>query len=241
MHNADSFIREIQEDVRRDRAAALLRRFGPYVAVLLLVVAVAVGGWRAYAYFGEGARAETARRFAAADALLAAGRAGDAAAAFAGLADDATAPGYAALARLRAAAAFRQAGDARAADDALDRLASDADAPEPLRGLGDYAALADDFDGLAPSEANARLSALAGASPWRFGALELQAVNAVRAGDAADARRLLQSLSADVEAPAGLRARADELLLALDDAGGRSPAPSTTIPKPAADVGPPVR
>ena len=43
---SDNFLREIDEEVRRDKAADLWRKYGNVVIVLLALLVLAVGGWR---------------------------------------------------------------------------------------------------------------------------------------------------------------------------------------------------
>ena len=97
---SDEFIREVDEELRRDRFAVLWRRYSAMVlgAALLIVAATAAKvGWD---HWSEQARAAEATRFAAAQQALLAQNYAEAAAQFAALAAEGK-TGFAALARLQ--------------------------------------------------------------------------------------------------------------------------------------------
>jgi hypothetical protein len=48
--------------------------------------------------------------------------------------------------------------------------------------------------------------------PWQYSARELSALLALRSGETERARELLTGLSVDVQAPEGIRTRAEEML-----------------------------
>ncbi|MCX7328920.1 MAG: tetratricopeptide repeat protein, partial [Hyphomicrobiales bacterium] len=50
---SDNFLREIDEEVRRDKAADLWKKYGNLIIVLLALLVVAVGGWRFWQYRQE--------------------------------------------------------------------------------------------------------------------------------------------------------------------------------------------
>lgn len=211
---ADEFIREVDEELRRDRLMALWRRYGVWLiaAAVAIVIGTAAGvGWRAYQ---EHARQQEAVRYAEAEQLLEQGRAAEAAAAFADLADGAGG-GYAVLARLRAAEAYRETGDAAAAGAMLEGLAAGGAAPL-YRDLGAVLAALHGFDQDDPDQLARRLATHTdGDGPWRYTAQELHALSQLRAGDTEAARRTLAALVDEPGTPANLRRRAHELLTAL--------------------------
>ena len=223
--NSDEFIREVDEAVRQDQWLKLWRRYGSYIiaAALAVVIGSAAGvGWRSWQ---QHERLEEARRYADAQQLLRDGKPAEAAAAFAALAEDASS-GYRVLAQLRAAEAQAEAGDRAAASAALDRLADDADAAPVYRSLGELLATQQQLaDAQAPAACSPGWSRSTGIDdPWRFSALELQALAQMQSGDTVAARQTLDDLLADPLTPPDLARRAAELLAFL---GGP--------PKPAAD------
>ncbi len=212
---SDEFIREVDEAVRQDRWLTLWKHYGNYfvgaAAVVVIVVAAGVG-WQAWQ---ERQRQEVATRYRAASELLQQDRAAEAAAAFSALAQD-TDGGYGVLARLQAAHALGLAGDSAGKLGMLEQLAGDDAAAKIYRELGELLAAQQSFGEAAPDNLESQLAALtAEDDPWRYSALELSALAALRAGDTARARETLASLVEDPRTPPGLGRRAAELLAAL--------------------------
>lgn len=213
---ADIF-REVDEDVQRERYAALWQRFRWLVigAVVLLVGGtIAYTAWTKYAASQKVARGEA---FLAAASLAEAGRNEDAAQAFATFADRANA-GYAALARLREAAALAEAGDQAGAIAVYDRVIANSGADRMIRDLAAVLAAQRLLDSDDPAGAEARLADVAaGAGPWRHLARELQGVAALQAGRAQDARAIFVELGEEAGVPAGVKSRATELSAAIGE------------------------
>lgn len=210
---ADIF-EEVDEELKEENFKKLWDRYGQYlvVAVVLLVGGVAAFKyWESYTHDQQQAYSEA---FISAISLAEEGKNSDAAAAFTVFAEDANA-GYAMLARFREAAARRKDGDAVAAIDVYEALASD-ESIQPLyrdlavllsvmvqAGSGDASVLSD------------RLKPLAGAGPWRHTAAEYLGLFALRKGDIAGARQQFETIADDAQAPEGARQRAAELLQTL--------------------------
>jgi hypothetical protein len=212
---SDEFIREVDEAVRQDRWLKLWRHYSTYIVGGALAIVIGTGAGVAWRNYQESQRLEEARRYAAAEELLRQDRPSEAAAAFLALAEDAGG-GYDVLARLRAAEAQIEAGEAGAAAASLDRLAEDGDAAPVYRQLGDLLALQQNFDGADAAALTGRLAGLSEANaPWRYSALELEALAQLRAGETEAARRTLETLLADPLTPGNLSRRAAELLASL--------------------------
>ena len=239
MSDSDSFIDEVNEEVRRDRLFALMRRYG-WIAGALVVLIVGAAGWNEW----RKANAQAEAR-ALGDAVLDAVEEGDAASRAMALgAVEAEGPA-ATVVGLLAASERIEAGDAAAAAEFLRPLALDAEAaPE----YSDLAALKlvllGEAAGLEPGTRAQLLERLSQpGAPYRMIALEQRALDLAAAGrrqDAIDAasdliveqgvtqgmqRRLLQlivGLGGDpaeiVGAGAGARAPADAALDAADPA-----------------------
>jgi len=212
---ADIF-KEVDEEVRKDKATELWRRYGGFVigACIALVLATALKvGWREYQ---ANLRIEESERFAAAVALLADDKQKQAAiTSLAALADEAD-TGYAILARLREAQARALAGDKQGAVAAYDRISEEVDEDSAVAGLAQLLAAMQLINDGPRADLEARLDKLdAGNSPWRFSALELKAVLALRMGDKTAARKQFKELSQLAGAPAGLKQRAARMLFIL--------------------------
>jgi hypothetical protein len=211
---SDEFIREVDEAVRQDRWLKLWHQYGAYVvgAALAIVIGTAAGvGWRAWQ---DSQRQAEAEAYMAASDLLREGRHAEAAAAFETLARESDS-GYAVLARLQAAQALGQAGDAAGKLGMLDQLAADGATAALYRDLSELLAAQEQFGETTPGD----LARLTGAdNPWRYSALELSALAQLRAGDIEAARATLTQLVDDPRTPPNLGRRAGELLSALGGA-----------------------
>jgi hypothetical protein len=213
--NSDEFIREVDEAVRQDRWLRLWKHYGTYIAGGAIAIVIGTGAGVAWRNYQASERLEDARRYAAAEELLRQDRPAEAAAAFLELAEEAGG-GYDVVARLRAAEAQIKAGEDDAAAASLDRLSESEDAAPVYRELGDLLALQQAFEGTDGSALSGRLAELTEANaPWRYSALELQALAQLRAGETEAARRTLETLLADPLTPANLSRRAAELMAAL--------------------------
>ena len=129
----------------------------------------------------------------------------------------ATAPeGYRTLARLRAADLKAETGDLSGAITTWNAVAADANADPLLRDYASLTAAQHDLDHGDPAQLEARLKPLTGPNnAWSSLAREQLALLDLRQGKRDDARKTLQALSIDIDAPSGLRARASALLASL--------------------------
>jgi hypothetical protein len=212
---SDEFIREINEELQRDKLKALWDRFGNLVIAAAVLLVVGVAGYEGWKAWDHSQRHNEATRFAAAEAELAAQRWQAASSAFDGFAADAS-PGFAALARLREAAAFDGAADPAAASAALDRLAANSAADPLLRDLATLLSVSGQLDSGDPQSLRGRLVPLAETGrPWRASARELLAVLAIRTGEIQQARATLDELAKDGGLPRAQQQRIEALRQSL--------------------------
>ncbi len=212
---SDEIFREVEEDLKQERYMRLRQRYGRYLAGAALAAVLATAAWVGWQSYDLSRRQALSERYSAAAALAADGEVAGSIIAFAELAGDASS-GYRVLARLRQAALLRRNGDAVGALAVYDAVAGDGGAPQTFRDLATITGALHGLELRDNAEITRRLDPLAADdSPWRFSARELLALVALRAGDQARARELLQALADDLTAPQGLRARAAELLAAL--------------------------
>jgi len=208
---------EVDEELRADRAQALLKRHGGTmlaVAVAIVLVAAGYQGWRWYDQ--KRINAVAADYMAAMRTEAEKGPAREAAlTTFASVADRGAA-GYRTLARLQEAGLKAASGDLAGASRLWDTVAADGSADPLLRDLANLQWAIHHLDTAAPAEVAARLAPLAAPSnPWHPLASEAQAMLDLRQGKRAAARTTLQELSRDPLAPQGVRRRADGLLARL--------------------------
>jgi hypothetical protein len=215
---ADIF-REIDEELRRDRAAKVWARYQTPIVAFAVLVILAAAGWRAYDYYRTRQAQEAGARYEAALQLSRDGKSAEAEAALGEIAKSGP-PGYALLARFRAA----DESGGRDPDGAVkiyDAIAADANADANLRELASLRAAMLRVDKADPAEIQRRLEPLAQAGkPFRNSARELLGAAALKRNDLESAGKWLDMIVIDAQAPAEIRQRAEALLGLVN--GGKS-------------------
>jgi len=207
---ADIF-REIDEDVRRDKAVSFFKKYFPLIIGAAALIVVATAAWRIYDYQRTQTAEKASARYEDALQLVHDGKLAEAEAAFEAIAKDAPA-GYSTLARLRAIDA-QAALDPAAAMKAYEALADDPAYDPSLASVARIRAAMLDIDIDDPKTFEQKVMPLAGpASVFRYSARELLALAALKAGDYDAAGRWLDEIVADPQAPSGLRSRAEAFL-----------------------------
>lgn len=211
----DALFREVDEDLRHDRAQDLWKKYGVLVVAAAVAIVAAVAGQQVYQGWSAGRAAEDARHYHQATVLVDEGRSADAAKALAALAADAR-PGYRAIALMEEAAALAASGNRAGAVALYRQVASDQGIARSYRDAAALMAVAHGLDGENPAALEPLIQPLsAGDNPWRFQALELSGLLAMRQGDTGRARDIFTRLADDPKAPEGIRARAEEMRTAL--------------------------
>lgn len=219
---SDEFIREVDEELQREKLGDLWKRYGGLVVGAAVAVVLATAGWVGWQRWQENRRAQEAASFAERELVARSGSPTEAAAGLLDFAQDAS-PGFAAVARLHAAALAGRGKDEAGALAALDAVAADASADPLLRDAARLLAASRRLEVEDPRALVASLEPLAAdGAPWRHAARELLAAAQLRAGARQDAVATLHRLVEDAEAPASLRGRAAELLEALGAPRARS-------------------
>ncbi|MCY3980211.1 MAG: tetratricopeptide repeat protein [Alphaproteobacteria bacterium] len=210
---ADIF-REVDEEVRAERARALWRKYGVLVVGAAVLAVLAVGGFQLWKHMQAEAAAEASLRLEEAVALAGRDEPADAAAAFAALAAEGGGAGL--LARFGEAATLARQGDAGAALAGYAALAADEDAAPVYRDLARLFQGMTELDAGRPEAAITVLESLSG--PLRYSAAETVAAARAALGETTAAVAGFKALADDPDAPAGVRRRASEMLAALGDA-----------------------
>ena len=212
MADDDTFIREVDEQMRQDRAQELWSKYGNFVIAGAVAIVLATAGYRAWEYYTDKQLAGYGDRFMSAIELSGQGQHDEAVSALEALAADGGGS-YPKLARLRIAAERAASGDKAEALKAYDAVAGDGSALPVLREIARLQAglLAVDLEGF--SEVENRLSDLAAAgNPLRHSAREALAVAALKAGEDQKALEWLTRIVEDSEAAGGVQNRARLLL-----------------------------
>lgn len=218
----DSFIREVNEELRQDQAKALWGRYGPALIGAAVLVVAATAGWVGYDYWTQSRANASGDRFSAALELAGDGQLDEAQAAFEALQAD----GYGAypvLARLRTAAVLAERGEADAAVAEFDAVAADGSVPASIRDMARLRAGYVLVDSGSYDDVAARVEVLtADSASLRHAAREALALSAWREGRAADALALFEQITGDDTAPRNARQRATVMVELLRGTGAAS-------------------
>ncbi len=207
----ESFIREVDEEYRRDQLARFWTRYGRW---LLIALGVFLVGFAGYLYWREEqnrAAGEFGDRMLQASEQLEAGNTQDAAPVFAE-AVTSNSEGYEALGRLTQAGIAAREGKTAEAVNIYAAIAADDDIAQPFRDLATMRQIMLQYDTLPPPQVIARLQPLAKAgSPWFGTAGEMLAVAHMRSGKPELAGPLFAAIAKDTNVPASIRSRAGQM------------------------------
>jgi hypothetical protein len=202
----DEFIREVDEEYRRDRVAQIWKQYNGVIIALVVLVIALVGGWRYWEHVQETQAQAAAVRFEEALKLSRDGSGSEAEKTFEALAKDSPA-GYALISRFRLAAEMGK-GSPEEGAKAFDALANDPKTGAPWQDLARLRAAMLRMDAADPAAMRQSLEGLATpTNVWRHTARELLGLSGLKAGDMDAAGRWFDQIAADRETPPALRQR----------------------------------
>ena len=206
------FIREVDEEMRRDQLKKLWDRFGIYIigaAVLIVAVTAGYRGWQAWQ---ESQSRAAGDKYTAAINLALEDKHEEAATALLALTADTTG-GYPVLARMRAATETAAAGDVSGAVTAFESIANDSSVDQLYRDLATIRAGYLSVDDAPLDEIAKKVEPLAAAGgTWRHSAREIMGLATWKAEDYGAAEKWFDRIANDTEAPATVKSRARMLL-----------------------------
>lgn len=218
----DSFIREVNEEIRREQAQALWDRFGPAILGIAILIVLATAAVVGYRYWDETRANRSGDAFSAALKLANDGKNDEAIAALDQLEKD----GYGAyplLARMRAATVKADKGDVDGAVKDFDAVAADGAIPAGIRDMARLRAALLLVDHGSFADVSSRVEALtADTNPLRHSAREALGLAAWKDGKSADALKLFDQISSDDGAPRNVRQRAQLMSELIRGSGNAS-------------------
>lgn len=211
MSDTDSFIDEVNEEVRRDRLYGLLRRYG-WIPALAVVAIVGAASWLEYSKAQDRAAAESVG-----DALLTALSENSPEDRLDGLMEAPTGEaGAAAVAGFLRAGQAEEVGDTRVALAELDAISVNPDIALVYRHIAAFKAMTLQADTLPVEELRQGFEALAVAgAPLRLLAAEQLALLEVREGNSDAAITRYQAILVDAAVSPDLQQRALQVIVAL--------------------------
>ena len=202
----DEFIREVDEEYRRDQLAKIWARYNGLIIAVVVLVVGGIGGWRYWEHVQETRAQAAAARYEAALKLSDETKTQEAEAALEALAKEGD-TGYGLLARFRVAAERGQQNAEQGAA-AYDALANDSGVAPLWRDLARLRAAWLRLDTAEPAKIRQALEPMAAPSnAWRHSARELLGLSGLKAGDMDYAGRWFDQIAADRETPPALRQR----------------------------------
>lgn len=216
---------EVDEDVRRDRAAEFWRRYQTPIFVAAFLIVAATGAWSYY----QDKRLKSAEaanaRFEAAVALANEGKNAEAAAAFDAIAKDGP-KGYAALARIRAAEARP---DRAQALKELSAIGEDPAVDKLMQQVAMLRAALIVLEGTDREKMERALGPLMTSDgAFRYSAQEWNGLDALANDDFDEAERVFEQVLNDRDAPQSMRQRASAYKGLLHAKRGPKPAKAAT-------------
>ena len=214
----DSFLREVEEELRSDKLKAFWRRFAPFIIGAAVLIVLLVAANEVLKWWSSNTAATASDQYYAAADLAEQGDIEGAQATFAELQSSGP-EGYATLARFQEAALLLEAGDVDGAIAAYDALASSLD-QRRLRELAYVFAGYLAVDHLDAAAVEQRVGGLTGEdSPMRNSAREALGLAHYKAGNIDEARANFEAIAADPAAGQDMQLRAFVYLEQLASTG----------------------
>lgn len=207
----ESFLREVDENLRRDRMQDFAKTYGKWLIAALVLFLAAVAGWLYWQNRQQEKAAEQSEELMAIYTDIGTGKTEQAAKRLEPL-ENSDNDVVRALALLTEAAIALEGNDRATALSNYRTLSADEGLPEAYRNLGLIRATALEFDQLKPEEVIARLEPLARpGNPWFGSAGELTAMALLKQGQNDRAGRLFATLAADRQVPETIRNRSVQI------------------------------
>ena len=220
-----AFLREVDEELRRDQLGQAWRRYGKALIALIVVSLALFGGYLWWQANGEQKAGDEGEQLSAALDDLSGGRPAQADAKFKTIIKGDN-PSYRAIAQLAQAARKFEAGDANGAIAAYRAIETDSDVAQPFRDAALIKGVAAGFDTMPPQKAIDRLKPLAQpGAPWYGSAAEMTAIAYLKLNQPQKAAAIFNELAKNTEIPDTLRARAVRISGALEQQSSAPPAP----------------
>jgi hypothetical protein len=206
----ESFLREVDENLRRDQMRDFGQRYGKWLIAAVVLFLAAVAGWLYWQDRQQKQAAAQSEELSAIFTDIGNGRLNNAKPRLQAL-EEADSDVVRASALLTQAAIALESNDRSTALAKYKALAEDG-TPEPYRQLGLVRATALEFDAIKPEEVIARLQPLAKrGEPWFGAAGELTAMAYLKQGQKQPAARMFAAIAADGTVPETSRSRATQI------------------------------
>lgn len=218
----DSFFREVNEEIRQDRARALWDRYGALIIALAVATVLGTAAFVGYEYWTGTRSSRSGDDFAQALALANEGKNDEALAALKALETNGHGA-YPVLARMRAATVMVEKGDFADAVAAFDAISNDNSIPMSIRDMARLRAAFVLVDNGSYADVSQRVEQLtADTNPLRHSAREALGLSAWKESKNQDAMKLFEQIAGDEAAPRDARERAELMIELIRGSGSAS-------------------
>ena len=213
--NQDAFLREVDEELRRDQVGQLWRRYGTLAVAVIIIGLAALGGWLWWQADQQKKAGRDGELLTQAIADLGQGKDTGVQATLDTLSASPRGA-YRAAAKLTKAALAGEKGDVKAAIVQYKLVADDPAHPQAFRDLARVRQTVLEFDMLPPAEVVARMKPLAVAgNPWFGSAGEMMAISYIKLNKPELAGPLFAAIAKDEQVPETIRSRAARIASVL--------------------------
>ena len=207
----DTFLREVDENLRRDQMRDAARRYGRWIIAGVVLFLAAVGGWMYWQERKAQKAATQSEEMAQIYADIGAGKTATVQQRLSALAEDGG-PVVRASALFAGAAVALDANDRAAAISKYREAAGDESLPEAYRSIARIRVTSLEFDTMKPQDVIAQMEPLTKpGTPFYGSAGELTAMALLKQGKKTEAGRLFAAIAADKQVPETIRARAVQI------------------------------
>jgi hypothetical protein len=221
--NDDSFIREVNEELRSDQMRGAWRRFGRYIIAVAVLIILGTAGKVVYDYWDANRSSGAGDQFLAAMKLADENKNDEALAALDKLVKEGHGA-YPVLARMRAATVLAQKGDNAGAIASFEEIGKDNSVPEAVRDAAKLRAGWLLIENGTYEQVSAAVEEMAvPTNAFRHSAREALGLAAYKAGNMAQARQWFQAIVDDAQSPRNVANRA-HMMLDIITASGKAPA-----------------
>jgi len=220
----ETFVREVDENLRRDRLRDTAKKYAGWLIVAVVVFLGASGGWIYWQDYRAKQSEKAVDELAQIYTSISKGQVGTAPAQLDTLSRDRS-KGVRASALFGRAVVAAQQNNPALAIAKYREVVADTSLPAPFRDLALIRQTALEFDSLKPEQVIARLAPLAKpGNPWFGSAGEMTGMALIKQGKNAEAGRLFGAIAKDKQVPDSLRARSVQIASSLGvDASGSMP------------------
>ena len=223
----ESFLREVDENLRRDQARDFAKKYGGWLIAAVVLFLAAVGGWLYWQQYQQKQAEAQSEELTKIYTQIGAGQTKQAQQGLQGLESSGNSV-VRTLALLTEAAVALDANDKATAIAKYNAVANDSRAPQPYRDVALIRSVGMQFDQMTPEDVISRLQPLTKpGEPWFGTAGELTAMAYIKQGNKAAAGKLFAAIAADNNAPPTLRSRSAQIAGTLGVDAVAPPPPSS--------------